>query len=348
MRYTFPAVSETYWAAEISGPHNAGQIPMPFPPRLALVLFAALALQSTRAQAQAALLMEEPYGFFGAINPTGHDAVYFERICAQTPIRLRRCAPGEPGAVFTRYQGIAGYDWLAVPLIPYLYSVEDPSQVPAYANRKIVSALREQYHEAHLLSLGNNLPEGGKFQRGWSQLVGAAYERRIYAFRFATTEAQDDALIARINDAQNHSHYSLVFSNCADFSSAVLNFYFPRSFRRAPFPDAGITTPRQVTRELVRYARHHPETQLAVFQIDQVPGLHGPSRPNKTIAESLITSGYIVPVALINPGLAAAVVADYLLWGRRRTPIGHPQLLSPTGMAPLTLSQENPPDIAQK
>ena len=77
------------------------------------------------AHAQAALLMEEPYGFFGTLNPTGHNAIYFERICAETPVKLRRCRPGELGAVIARYQGIAGYDWVAIPLIPYLYSVED-------------------------------------------------------------------------------------------------------------------------------------------------------------------------------------------------------------------------------
>src|SRR5579863_5232085 len=78
----------------------------------------------TPGHAQAAMLMEESFGFFGFLNPTGHDAMYFERICVETPIKVRRCAPGELGAVITRYQGIAHYDWLATPLIPYLYSVE--------------------------------------------------------------------------------------------------------------------------------------------------------------------------------------------------------------------------------
>ena len=81
--------------------------------------------------AQAAMLMEAFFGFFGFLNPTGHDAVFFERICAEAPVRLRRCAPGELGAVITRYQGIARYDWIAMPLLPYLYSVESSSEVPA-------------------------------------------------------------------------------------------------------------------------------------------------------------------------------------------------------------------------
>ena len=35
--------------------------------------------------ASVALLMEEPYGHFGAWNPTGHAAVYLDRVCAETP-----------------------------------------------------------------------------------------------------------------------------------------------------------------------------------------------------------------------------------------------------------------------
>jgi hypothetical protein len=299
-------------------------------------LFAALFAACPSANAQAALLMEEPYGFFGALNPTGHEAIYFARICAETPVKLRRCAAGEPGSVFTRYQGIAGYDWVAMPLIPYLYSVEDPALVPLRADRKTVTRLREQYHEAHLLSLGKDLPEGGTFQRGWDQLVGVAYERRMVAFRFATTEEQDDALIVKMNSGTNHSRYSLVFWNCADFSSSILNFYFPRAFGRRPFPDAGITTPMQVTWELVRYARLHPETELSVLAIPQVPGCRGPSRPNRSIAQSLIVRGYVIPLAIFCPACAGGLLVDWLAWGRYPLPIGHPLTLSPADMTPLT------------
>src|SRR5580700_3940216 len=89
-----------------------------------LVAFASLVFLSAHCHAQAALLMEEPYGFFGTVNPTGHTAIYFARICAETPTRLRRCEPGEMGAVISRYSDVNDYDWVAIPLIPYLYSVE--------------------------------------------------------------------------------------------------------------------------------------------------------------------------------------------------------------------------------
>src|SRR5580693_2027355 len=113
------------------------------PIRILFLVFIILgALCCTHGHAQAALLMEEPYGVFGVLNPTGHNAIYFERICAETPVKLRRCQPGEMGVVISRYQGIDGYDWVAIPLIPYLYAVENPADVSQHVNREIVGRLR--------------------------------------------------------------------------------------------------------------------------------------------------------------------------------------------------------------
>jgi hypothetical protein len=240
--------------------------------------------------------------------------------------------------VITRYQGIAGYDWIAMPLLPYLYAVETASEVPSRADPEAVIALRDKYHEARLLSLGKDVPRGGNVKRGWSQFVGVAYDRRIYAFRFPTTEEQDDALIARMNAAENRTKFNLIKRNCADFNSGILNFYFPRTFHRTILPDGGITTPRQVTYQLLRYSRKHPETQVAAFDIPQVPGNRHRSRANKSIAQSLITSGYVVPFYFISPYLAGAVVVDYLVWGRYPLGLKHPPVLTPANMAPLTSS----------
>ena len=129
---------------------------------------------SANCSAQAALLMEEPYGVFGTLNPTGHNAIYFERICAETPVKLRRCQPGELGAVIARYQGIKGYDWIAVPLVPYLYSVEDASQVPDRVDRETVLRLRHHYREAHFQFLGDHPSSGTFLHGGWAQLIGVA------------------------------------------------------------------------------------------------------------------------------------------------------------------------------
>ena len=296
-------------------------------------------------RAQAALLMEEPYGFFGMLNPTGHNAIFFKRICADTPVKLRRCQAGEQGAVIARYQGINHYDWVAIPLVPYLYSVENVSEVPARADRETVNRLRDRYHEAHLLSLGENLRPGNFWHGGWAQMVGSSYERRIYAFRFETTVEQDDAFIAYVNDSANRSHFHLLFNNCSDFARLTLNFYFPHTFRRSIFPDAGMATPKQLAYKLERYARKHPETQLAIFEIPQIPGNRRHSRKNKSISESLSTTGYALPIAIANPYIAGGLFVDYLARGRHHFIPKYPELLTPDNLWALTAqprSMQNP------
>ncbi|WP_058186297.1 hypothetical protein [Terracidiphilus gabretensis] len=290
---------------------------------------------SPRAHSQAALLMEEPYGFFGTVNPTGHNAIYFARICAETPVKLRRCGPGEPGSVIARYQGIAGYDWVAMPLIPYLYSVEQIADVPTHVDRRTVTTLRDRYHEQHLGALGANVFEGGFTHGGWNQLIGTAYERRIYAFRFDTTPEQDDALIERMNDSKNKSEFNLTFNNCADFARGLLNQYFPGTFKRAIFPDAGMTTPRQIAYKLVKYSKKHPETDLVVYEIPQVPGYRHHSHSNKSISGSIITTGYVIPIVLLNPYLAGGIFVDYLVRGRYPLIEGHPPALTPDQLSVL-------------
>ena len=312
---------------------------------LALMALAVLAFSPTRGRAQAALLMEEPYGFFGAVNPTGHNAVYFEHICAETPVKLRRCQAGEQGVVISRYQGIQSYDWVAVPLIPYLYSVEDASDVPARVNRETVHKFRSRYREAHLLSLGEDLQPGSFRRGGWTELIGVSYERRIYAFRFQTTEKQDDAFIALMNESPNISHFHLFTNNCSDFARILLNFYFPGTFKRTVFPDAGVSTPKKLAFTLERYARKHPETQLTIYVIPQIPGYRRHSRSNKGVAESFSTTGYALPIALLNPYLAGGLFVDYMVHGRYHVVLKHTQVLAPDDLFALTAlgrSAENP------
>ena len=141
---------------------------------------------SSPCRAQAALLMEEPYGFFGALNPTGHTAIYSAASLRRDP----RKAPPLParrdwGRSSPVTRELTAYDWVAIPLIPYLYSVEDASEVPAHVDRDMVTHLRDRYREAHLQTLGNHLSAGSFLHGGWNELVGVAYERRIYAFRFS-------------------------------------------------------------------------------------------------------------------------------------------------------------------
>jgi hypothetical protein len=298
-----------------------------------------------RVCAQAALLMEEPYGLVGTLNPTGHNAVYFARICAATPVKLRRCGPGEAGVVIARYKNIDGYDWLAIPLIPYLYAVERPDEVPAQADRKSVTAMRRAYIAAHVLPQVDPSARSGQAnddwyrRQYWYQLTGTAYDRRVYAFRFDTTEKQDDAFIARMNAGPNRSHFSLIRNNCADFAASVLDFYFPHAFHRRILPDAEITTPRQNAWELERYARRHPGLEVTVDEISRVPGSRRGSRGSKSVAESLVETGDVVLVGFfvpaLGPFLGGAVCLDSLVWGRYPLPLKKAEVLTPENVADL-------------
>jgi hypothetical protein len=280
--------------------------------------------------------MEQPFGFFGGLNPTGHTAIYLERVCADTPVHLRMCAEGEPGVVISRYHGMGGYDWVAIPLIPYLYAVDDPSKVPAKVDVETVERLRDHYREALLGTFGEALPKGNAFHDGWVQLVGTAYDRRTYAFRFATTPEQDRQLVARVNALSNVSHFNLEYNNCADFDRFILNNYFPHQFGRTILPDAGMTTPKHVAYALVKYGKHHPETQLTILEIPQVPGFRRESRPIHGVDESFIMNGYVIPIAVLNPYVAGGLLADYLVEGRYKLVPKNPATVGPQDLNVLT------------
>jgi hypothetical protein len=269
------------------------------------------------AHADVAFLLEEPYGTFGALNPTGHAAVYLTRICAASFTRLRRCEPGEAGVVISRYHKIAGYDWIAIPLLPYLYAVNTLQEILQSADAESVAALRDTYRRDHLLAIAPGDANGLAPKEEWIQLVGSSYDRTIYGFRFETSQEQDDALIQQLNDRKNKSHFNLLFANCADFSRTVLNLYDPHAVRRNFFADAGITTPKQVAKSLVAYSRHHPDLEFYSFRIPQVRGSIHRSNPVDGVVESLLkTKKYMLPLAILHPVIAGGLTVDYLVEGR--------------------------------
>ena len=81
-------------------------------------------------------------------------------MCADSPTVLRRCQPGEAGVVLSRYHRIAGYDWIAVPLYPYLYAVEKPEHIPLFADNKLEAALRDRYRRKFLEDIVPDGPSG--------------------------------------------------------------------------------------------------------------------------------------------------------------------------------------------
>src|ERR1700677_298184 len=117
------------------------------------------------------LLLEEPFGTFGGMNPTGHAAVYLSRVCAATPLSLRRCRDGEQGVVISRYHRVSGYDWIAIPLLPYLYAVDRPDQVPSAVNSEDVATLRDEWRRMNLREIVPDAEEGATPKGDWIQLV---------------------------------------------------------------------------------------------------------------------------------------------------------------------------------
>jgi hypothetical protein len=269
------------------------------------------------AHADASLLLEEPFGDFGAMNPTGHAAIYLNRVCADTPVHLRPCVPGELGVVISRYRRIDGYDWLAIPLIPYLYAVDDVSQIPDTATRRLELKLRDAYRRKHLEDW---IPDDPKHEipRGeWTELVGASYDRRIWGFDVATTRAQDAELIRDFNERRNDSHFNLFFNNCANFTEKILNFYYPHAIHRNFIADAGMMSPKQTARSLVKYSRRHPDDLMSSFVIPQVPGSIPRSTRVDGVVESLIKSKkYVLPLACLHPFVTGTLVAAYFSDGR--------------------------------
>jgi hypothetical protein len=289
---------------------------MSFLQRWLLVMIAAF-MWALPARADAVVFVQEPYGPFGAINPTGHASIYLSRVCAETPVVLRRCGPGEFGVVISRYYRIAGYDWIAVPLIPYLYAVEDLESIPQQANTEVVAGLRNEYRRKHLQEIAPDGPQQRTPKGAWVELVGVAYNRKLYGFKIDTTEAQDDHLISVLNSRKNKSHFNLFFNNCADFSRRILNLYYPGAIRRNFIADAGMTTPQQIVKCLLSYTKNHPGFSVSSFFLPQVVGSRRPSRKVDGVSEGFVRSKkYIVPLATFHPWIASSILAIYLADGR--------------------------------
>jgi hypothetical protein len=259
-----------------------------------------------RLSAQATLLLEEPYSYDGTFAGTGHTAIYLSRVCAETPTLLRRCGPGQTGVVISRYHGVAGRDWLAIPLLAYLYAVLSADKIPLYADSKLVALLRENYLNTLPLP-----PEKHSGDEPRYQLAGSAYNRALYGFRFATRPEQDDKLIRWLNSSPNAESYKLLNRNCADFVKQIVNFYYPHAVHRSIIADLGVMTPKQAAKSLVHSGKHHPEMHLTTFIIPQVPGMKR-SKPVHGVIESVVLAKkYVTPVLLFHPFVVGTVEAAY-------------------------------------
>ncbi len=294
------------------------------------VVFLLCALGGVYAHASATLLLEEPYSYDGTFAGTGHVALYLDRVCADSPFVLRRCKTGEQGIVLSRYHGVAGHDWYAIPLMPYLYAVELPEQVPLFADPKLVSFLRDQYRRKHFSSFIPAAPDGEVPEGPWVQLVGSSYDRTSYAFQIETSAEKDDELIRRFNADPNHGIYKLLSRNCADFVREIVNFYYPGALHRGIIGDLGVTTPKQIAKCLVKFSKHHPELQSASFVIPQVPGTVRRSKPVRGVVESAFKAKkYMAPLLLWHPAIVGCFAAAYFTGSRGFDPSRHALVFDP-------------------
>jgi hypothetical protein len=308
--------------------------------RLGLLLSLTGLSNCAPAEADLTVFLEEPYSYDGGLAGTGHTAVYLSNICASSPTLLRRCNPGETGAVLSRYHRIAGYDWLAIPVIPYLFAVERPDDIPLIADAKIAVAMRDGYRRKYLEAIIPDGPEGQMPAGDWYELLGSAFDRTIYGFRIATTTEKDDAFIAVYNARANHQAYKLVTSNCADFVRDVVNFYYPNAATRSFFADLDVATPKHVAKSLVKYAHHHENLPFTAFVIPQIPGSIKRSTPIHGVVDSVFKAKkYEIPLLVFHPFVGGGVAVAYVVSGRFN-PSQNALMYSPGGALERPLSDE--------
>lgn len=280
-----------------------------------------LALATPRSSADVGVILNESLDeSMDRITGTGHMAVYFSRICADTPTKLRLCGPGESGSVMSTYINIGEdrpVEWNIVPLNIYLYGVEDPRNRPIFGSYKIKHALEERYRENYLSGLCDTPACQTSGKAEWREMVAATLIRGMYMFVVDTSVDEDRQLIEEFNNAPNENHFNGATNNCADFARRVVNTYFPHAANRDVLNDFGMTSPKAVARTFTHYAQRHPELNLRVMHFAQVPGTIKRSSEVRAGSEQLFRSKkLLIPMAVFANEALPVVVASYVLTGR--------------------------------
>lgn len=289
--------------------------------RPSLVLVLLFAVAAAPAHADVGLLLNESLDTSVArITGSGHSAIYFSRICADSPVKLRLCRPDEPGSVMSNYTTLGEdqpFEWNVVPLSVYLYGVEDPENRPLFGTWKIKHVLEERYREKFLAGYCDSKTCRTSGKAEWREMVGATFERSIYAFVVSTTVEQDQALIAEFNAQPNQNHFNGVTNNCATFSRHVLNTYFPGAARADYLNDFGLTTPKAIARSFSHFGERHPEAHFYVLHFAQLPGTIKRSSECRSGTEQLYHSKkLLVPMLIFADHELPFVAASYVLTGR--------------------------------
>jgi hypothetical protein len=254
------------------------------------------------------------------ITGSGHSAVYFSRICAETPVKLRLCRADEQGSVMSNYTTLGEdqpFEWNIVPLSVYLYGVEDPQNRPLFGSQKIKHALEERYRANFLAGYCDSPTCRTSNKAEWREMVGATLERSIYIFIVETSVEQDRAFVAEFNARPNQNHFNGVTQNCATFSRRVINTYYPHAARADYLNDFGLITPKAIARSFTHFGERHPEAHLRVLHFAQLPGTIKRSTECRNGTEQLYHSKkLLVPMILFANHELPFMAASYLLTGR--------------------------------
>lgn len=252
----------------------------------------------------------------GTLLPVGHTGIYLDRVCADGPVKLRMCEPSEPQGVMIARLNHLQVDWMATPVLEFLYGVDEPAAVARYLTPRQVADLRENYRRKYLAALVTDDELKGE-DRDWWQSVAMSYDRRMWGYQLATTREQDERLVDMLNAETNQHRYHLHKSNCADFAAQVVNFYYPDTVKPNGIADFWLMTPKQVARSVGAYGHAHPEAELRVLQF---PQLLGPQRRSHSVRGAselfLKTKRYLVPLSVIQPELVVALAVVYIDHGR--------------------------------
>ncbi len=288
---------------------------------VAVLVLILTGIAASPARADVGVLLNESLDTsLARITGSGHSAVFFSRICPETPVKLRLCRPGEQGSVMSNYTTLGEdqpYEWNIVPLSIYLYGVEDPHNRPLFGSQKIKHALEERYRTNFLSGYCESATCRTGSGSEWREMVGATLERSIYLFVVETSVEQDQAFIARFNSLPNQNHFNGVTQNCATFSRRVINSYYPHATRADYLNDFGLITPKAIARSFTHYADRHPEAHLRVLHFAQLPGTIKRSSECRNGTEQLYRSKkLLVPMAVFAPHELPFMAASYLLTAR--------------------------------
>jgi hypothetical protein len=283
------------------------------------------------------VLVGEPFGSFGEMMPTGHVSLYLDRVCADGPVRVRMCRPDEPqGVVIARLNAIGPLDWLASPVMEFLYGTNDPAKVLTYATARDLDDLQQIYRRRNLWEQFPDEVEHKKRYDEWGETVGAAYIRRLWGYSLETTPEQDEEFVAMLNAQANVHQYRLRDNNCADFVANAVNFFYPGAVKRSGSADLWMMSPKQVARGVWRYGESHPEAGLRVIEIPQIPGELPRSRPLRGATDMLLkTKKYLAVEIAIQPEAVLAMWMMYLHGGRWQIGRGS-EVVTPEDMLRMT------------